>query len=129
MGRLVDIERIIQRTPNRASSPAAAACSLTAGCRGRVADDLSRIGRASKNFHGADSRSCHCVPYSITGPLGRKDVSRAPGSPRGASRSQVKGTSATAKEKKAMPATDREHDNERVIAQNRSARHEYEVLE
>jgi SsrA-binding protein len=30
---------------------------------------------------------------------------------------------------KAKPAVDREHDNERVIAQNRSARHEYDVLE
>jgi SsrA-binding protein len=34
----------------------------------------------------------------------------------------------TAKSSKAKPV-DREHDNKRVIAQNRSARHEYEVLE
>jgi SsrA-binding protein len=30
---------------------------------------------------------------------------------------------------KQKPNTDREHDNERVISQNRSARHEYEVLD
>ncbi|HVX61893.1 MAG TPA: SsrA-binding protein SmpB [Pirellulales bacterium] len=39
------------------------------------------------------------------------------------------GTQVTAKEKKGKPDPDREHDNERLIAQNRSARHEYEVLE
>jgi SsrA-binding protein len=30
---------------------------------------------------------------------------------------------------KHKPATDREHDNERLISQNRSARHEYEVID
>ena len=30
---------------------------------------------------------------------------------------------------KQKPTTDREHDNERLIAQNRSARHDYEVLD
>lgn len=39
----------------------------------------------------------------------------------------MQGTLATAKGK-SKPA-DKEHDNERVVAQNRSARHEYEVLE
>ncbi len=38
------------------------------------------------------------------------------------------GDIATAKPKK-KPAADREHDNDRLIAQNRKARHEYEVLE
>ena len=36
---------------------------------------------------------------------------------------------AAKKSSKKKPAPDREHDNERVIAQNRKARHEYEVLE
>ncbi len=30
---------------------------------------------------------------------------------------------------KKKPAVDREHDNERLIAQNRKARHEYEVID
>jgi SsrA-binding protein len=30
---------------------------------------------------------------------------------------------------KQKPTTDREHDNERVVSQNRSARHEYEVID
>ncbi|MBX3413523.1 MAG: SsrA-binding protein SmpB [Pirellulales bacterium] len=42
--------------------------------------------------------------------------------------SHLQGDRATAKSnKKAAP--DREHDNERLIAQNRKARHEYEVIE
>ena len=38
-------------------------------------------------------------------------------------------SSATAKPKKKKDAPDREHDNERLIAQNRKARHEYEVID
>src|SRR5580704_19708768 len=37
--------------------------------------------------------------------------------------------SITAKSSKKKPAPDREHDNERLIAQNRRSRHEYEVLD
>src|SRR5690242_7236211 len=126
MGSLVDIERIIQRTPNGASQTAVSACSRTAGCHGQVADDLSRIGRASKNFHGRILGPA-IASLTLSPVRWAEKMSRGPGSPWGASRSQLKGTSATAKEKKAKPPTDREHDNERVIAQNRSARHEYEV--
>ncbi len=35
----------------------------------------------------------------------------------------------TAKSSKKKTAPDREHDNERLIAQNRKARHEYEVID
>ncbi len=41
----------------------------------------------------------------------------------------LSGEAATAKSSKKKPARDREHDNERLIAQNRKARHEYEVLD
>jgi SsrA-binding protein len=45
------------------------------------------------------------------------------------SRIRLRGDSATAKTPKKKKAADREHDNERLIAQNRKARREYEVLE
>ena len=40
-----------------------------------------------------------------------------------------KETQVTAKSSKKKAAPDREHDNERLIAQNRRARHEYDVLD
>lgn len=48
--------------------------------------------------------------------------------PRGR-KSRVERNLATAKNPKSQPISDREHDNERLIAQNRRARHEYEVIE
>jgi SsrA-binding protein len=48
--------------------------------------------------------------------------------PRGR-KSRVERNLATVKKPKSQPGSDREHDNERLIAQNRRARHEYEVIE
>jgi SsrA-binding protein len=83
--------------------------------------------RTRRTARSAARRSTIC--YDITPPPGRIAELAANKNCIHSLLAGLRGDLATAKKEKKSAAPDKEHDNERLIAQNRKARHEYEVLD
>ena len=106
--------------------------ALLCGCE-PASKRLSAAGRESKRLHSIGLTAIVVDNRSVAGRPQPAKIERRVGTAHHASiyggQCPPYKEPATAKTGKSKAKPDREHDNERVIAQNRRARHEYDVLD